>query len=162
LAFVESTWKQLSPNVPLRRVFLDESFERSFRVVPLIRNAFAGLALFAFIISAMGLVGMATHVTARRTREIGVRKTLGASVSRILRQLLRDFSRPVVIANLLIWPLAYMAANGYVQLFAVQAELGIAPFAMGLAITIGIACASVGFQATKAARLNPATVLRHE
>jgi len=162
LSYVESTWKKLSPNVPLRRVFLDESFEQSSRIVAIIRNAFAGVAMFAFVISAMGLIGMATHVTARRTREIGVRKTLGASVARVLVQLLRDFSKPVVIANVVIWPLAYVVANGYLSLFTVQARLGLAPFALGLAITVGIACASVGVQVTKAARLNPATVLRHE
>jgi putative ABC transport system permease protein len=162
IAELEATWKKLAPNIPLRREFLDESFARTFRFMPIISNAFAGLALFAFFISAMGLVGMATHVTARRTREIGVRKTLGASVTRILGLLLRDFSKPVLIANVLMWPLAYIVMQGYLSLFMVQASLSVLPFVLGLLITVGIACASVVVQATKAARLNPAMVLRTE
>jgi len=162
IAALEATWKKLSPNVPLRRVFLDEAFERSYRFIPIVSNTFAALALFAFFISAMGLVGMATHVTARRTREIGVRKTIGASVTRILALLLRDFSKPVVIANVLMWPLAYIVMEGYLSMFMVQTTLSVLPFALGLIITAGIACASVAVQATKAARMNPATVLRTE
>jgi putative ABC transport system permease protein len=162
LAALEATWDKLSPNVPLRRMFLDESFERTLRILPMISNTFSALALFAFSISAMGLIGMATHVTSRRTREIGVRKTLGASVTRILGLLLRDFSKPVVVANVLMWPLAYILLQGYLSMFMVRTSLNVLPFVFGLAITAVIACASVGLQATKAARLNPATVLRHE
>jgi putative ABC transport system permease protein len=162
IAALEATWKKLSPNVPLRRVFLDESFDRTFRILPIISNTFAALSMFAFFISAMGLIGMATHVTARRTREIGVRKTLGASVARVLGLLLRDFSKPVIIANLLMWPLAYIVMKGYLSMFMVQTSLSATPFVLGLAITAGIACASVAVQATKAARMNPATVLRAE
>jgi len=162
LADVEATWKTLSPNVPLRRMFLDESFERTLRILPMVSSSFAALALFAFLISAMGLIGMATHVTARRTREIGVRKTLGASVTRVLGLLLRDFSKPVIIANVLMWPLAYVVMKGYLSMFMVQTSLSALPFVFGLAITLAIACASVVVQATKAARMNPAMVLRAE
>jgi putative ABC transport system permease protein len=162
LTAVETTWQKLSPNVPLRRTFLDESYERTLRILPVISSAFAALALFAFLISAMGLIGMASHVTARRTREIGVRKTLGASVARILGLLLRDFSKPVIVANVLMWPLAYVVMQGYLSMFMVQTSLTAVPFLLGLAITVGIACASVGLQAAKAARMNPAMVLRHE
>jgi putative ABC transport system permease protein len=162
IAAIETVWKKLSPNVPARLVFLDEAFERSYRFIPMISSVFAALALFAFVISAMGLVGMATHVTARRTREIGVRKTLGASVASILSLLLRDFSKPVIIANLAMWPLAYVVMQGYVSMFMVQTTVSIAPFLLGLAITAGIACAAVAAQATKAAKLNPAMVLRTE
>jgi putative ABC transport system permease protein len=162
VAHVEAVWKKLSPNVPLRRVFLDESFERSYRFIPMVSSAFAALALFAFLISAMGLIGMATHVTARRKREIGIRKTVGASVGRILGLLLRDFSKPVVIANLLMWPLGYVVMRAYLSMFMVQTSLSVAPFVIALVITAAIACASVALQATKAARLNPAVVLRTE
>jgi putative ABC transport system permease protein len=141
---------------------LDESFDRAFRILPIISNTFAALATFAFFISTMGLIGMATHVTVRRTREIGVRKTLGASVSKVLGLLLRDFSKPVIIANVLMWPLAYIVMKGYLSMFMVQTSLGVLPFGIGLIITSGIACASVAVQATKAARMNPAMVLRAE
>ena len=162
VAALNAVWKKLSPNVPLRRVFVDEVFARTFRILPLISRTFTALVLFALSISVMGLIGMATHVTARRTREIGVRKTLGASVSRILGLLLRDFSKPVVIANLLMWPLAYIVMKAYISLFMVQSALNALPFVLGLAITAAVACASVVVQATKAARMKPATVLRCE
>jgi putative ABC transport system permease protein len=91
-----------------------------------------------------------------------VRKTLGASVSQILIMLLTSFSKPIVIANLAVWPLVYVAMRGYLSLFARSAGLTLMPFMLSLAITLAIAWLAVIAQATRAARMNPAMVLRHE
>ena len=125
-------------------------------------TAVAGLATLSFVIAAMGLVGMAVHVVSRRRREIGVRKTLGASVPRILAMLLVDFSRPIIFANLAIWPIAFFAAYAYLSVFVERAPLTPVPFIMSLLIAVLIACVAVIAQAGKAARVKPAEVLRYE
>ena len=110
----------------------------------------------------IGLIGMGTHVAVRRRHEIGVRKTLGASTRQIAVMLLKDFSKPVVAANIIAWPLAYLAANAYLNVFIHRIALSAAPFAASLAITVLIAWAAVGTQAFRAARVRPAAVLRYE
>ena len=117
------------------------------------------LATLACVIAGMGLVGMAIHIVSRRMHEIGVRKTLGASIAQVLRMLLFDFSRPIVIANLIVWPIAFLAASAYLAVFVQRAPLTPWPFLMSLAVTVLIASAAVIAQVGKAARLKPAQVL---
>jgi putative ABC transport system permease protein len=105
---------------------------------------------------------MSLQVIGRRQHEIGVRKTLGASVHNIVRLLLIDFSKPVVAANFIAWPLAFVAMSGYLSLFAQRTTLSVVPFALALLLTVLIAWIAVGAQSTRAARLSPATVLRSE
>src|SRR5690606_1153906 len=105
LAHIDATLKALLPDrPPVRRIFLDEAFESAYFMFTLMNRVFTGLALFALAISGAGLYGMAGFITSRRTREIGVRKTQGASAARILRLLLWDFSKPVLVANALVAP----------------------------------------------------------
>jgi putative ABC transport system permease protein len=162
LAHLDEVWQRLAPNAPLRRLFMDELFERAYQSFSIISRVVAGLAGFAFAIAIMGLFGMAIHVTSRRRREIGIRKTLGASASRVVLMLLRDFARPIVVANLVAWPLAFFAARAYYGLFTERTAISPWPFVLGLAITLAIAWAAVGGQALLAARLKPARVLRFE
>ena len=91
-----------------------------------------------------------------------MRKTLGASTRQILMMLLKDFSKPVVIANIIAWPLAYLAVEAYLSIFIHRIPLTPIPFAVSLVITLVIAWASVGGQAVRAARTTPASVLRYE
>jgi putative ABC transport system permease protein len=99
LAAIDATWKRLAPEVPLKRRFADEQYEVSYQFLDAINVAFSLLAVFSIVIASMGLVGMALHIIGRRTHEIGVRKTLGATVGQILWLLLGSFSKPVVIAK---------------------------------------------------------------
>ena len=108
---IEAAWKKLAPNSPIDLTFMDERFEQSYQVFGQVNEIFGGLALFAFVISSIGLFGMAIQVTGRRLYEIGVRKTLGASTGQIIRMLVTDFSKPVLIANLVAWPLGFVAAK---------------------------------------------------
>jgi len=105
---------------------------------------------------------MSIHTIGRRTHEIGVRKTLGASVRGIVALLLRDFSTPVIVANLIAWPLAFVAMQGYLSIFTQRVGLTWVPFATSLALTVAIAWLAVSAQAIRAARLKPAGVLRYE
>jgi putative ABC transport system permease protein len=162
IASIDAVWQTLAPNEPIRRRFADEQFALTHNILNVISGTVAGLATFATIIAAMGLIGMALHIIGRRKHEIGVRKTLGASVSQILIMLLTSFSKPIVIANLAVWPLVYVAMRGYLSLFARSAGLTLMPFMLSLAITLAIAWLAVIAQAARAARMNPAMVLRHE
>jgi putative ABC transport system permease protein len=162
LQHLDEVWARLAPNAPLRRQFMDEMFEQAYQNFSMISRVVAGLAGFAFAIAIMGLFGMAIHVTSRRRREIGIRKTLGASTQRVVIMLLRDFARPIVVANLVAWPLAYLAARVYLSLFTERAAISPWPFVLGLLITLGVAWAAVGGHALLAARLKPARVLRFE
>src|SRR5262249_11600642 len=120
------------------------------------------IALLALFITLMGLFGVALFVVDRRTHEIGVRKTLGASVFQILRMLIRDFSKPVIAANLIAWPLAYFVSQKYLDIFIQRVDVSILPFVASLAIALVVAWLAVGGQAWRAARLQPADVLRSE
>jgi putative ABC transport system permease protein len=141
---------------------MDEMFNESFEKFSRLSQVFVGLAGFAFFISIIGLFGMAVQVAARRTHEIGVRKSVGARKSQVVGMLLRDFSKPVIISNLIAWPLGYLAAQTYLGVFIQRITLTPLPFVASLAIVVAIAWATVGSQALRAARANPATVLRFE
>jgi putative ABC transport system permease protein len=162
LKHIDEVWNRLAPDTPIKRRFLDEQFEDSFKTFNMVNTAFLSLAIFAVIIASLGLVGMATFIVGRRKREIGVRKTIGATTGQVLRMLLWDFSKPVLVANLIAWPLAFIMAQGYLSLFITRAPLTILPFAVSLVLTVLIAWAAVGTHAFRAARTNPANVLRYE
>jgi putative ABC transport system permease protein len=163
LAHLDATAKKLAPDhgPPFRR-FFDELFEDAYSVFRIAERVLTGLALFALAISGVGLFGMASYVTMRRTREIGVRKTHGASSSQIVRLLLWDFSKPVVIANLVAWPIAWVLARRYLDLFNDRIALTAVPFLGALAWTVLLAWLTVGAQSRRAARLRPTDALRQQ
>jgi putative ABC transport system permease protein len=162
LAHIDATWRQVAPYAPIRRHFLDELFEREYRTLDRAGKAVTALTVVGTSVALMGLFGIATFVAQRRRREIGVRKTLGASTRRVVAMLIRDLSMPVLIANVLIWPFAYAAAQKYLAMFVHRIDLGVWPFALSLVIAVLLAWLAVGGHAWRAARLKPADVLRHE
>ena len=159
---VDDTWRDTVPNMPMRRYFLDELFEENYRTFTRVNRIVTSLALFAVFIATIGLFAMAIQVASRRVHEIGVRKTLGASTREIVRMLLKDFGKPVLIANLIAWPIAYLASTIYLSMFIQRAPLTPVPFALCLLFTICVAWVAVGGQALRAARVRPAEVLRAE
>ncbi len=163
LAHIESVWQQLVPQSPLRSVaFLDESLERGMREMNIMTTAFLSIAAFGFLVALAGIFGMALFVANRRRHEIGIRKSLGANAKDILRQLLVEFGRPVLIGNLVAWPLAYSLSRIYSALWLEPAPLTAWPYLLSLALTLGLAWLGFGGQALGAARLHPARVLRFE
>ena len=162
VAGVEHVWSGLAPQMPLQRRFMDALFNENYEKFSRVNDIFGGLSIFAFAISVMGLFGMAVQVASRRRHEIGVRKSLGAHKTQIVAMLLRDFAKPIVVANVAAWPLGYLAAQAYLSIFIQRSGLTPLPFVASLAITILIAWLAVGSQAWRAARANPALVLRCE
>ena len=128
----------------------------------LMNRVLMGLAAFALAIAGIGLFGLASYVTRARTREIGLRKTQGASPARIVRLLLWDFSKPVVVANALAWPVAYYLAERYIAVFTARMTLTPLPFAAAFAGTLALAWATVAARAVRTSRLRPMDALRHE
>jgi putative ABC transport system permease protein len=159
---IETVWNRLAPSVALKMRFADELLNDNSRMMSLAGAAIGGIATLALLISILGLIGMSMHVIGRRQHEIGVRKTLGASVRSIVQLLLTDFSKPVIVANIIAWPLAFITMQLYVSLFTQRTSLSIVPFISSLVMTVLIAWLAVAAQATRAARMNPATVLRTE
>jgi putative ABC transport system permease protein len=162
VAAIDAAWSRLGARVPIQRRFMDEAFNQSFEKFARYNQVFVALMAVAFFISIIGLFGMAVQVAGRRMHEIGVRKSVGARKSQMVIMLLRDFSKPVLAANLIAWPLAYLAAQQYLRVFIQRISLTPLPFVASLAIVLAIAWAAVGSQAWRAARANPATVLRFE
>ena len=162
LKAVRQVWDKMAPGHVLQYDFEDQLFAKGYAMFLNLGRALNGLALFALAISIIGLFGTAIHAANRRRHEIGVRKTLGASTRRILAMLLKDFSKPVIIANVIAWPIGYIAAKAYLNIFIHRIALSPLPFLLSLVIAIAIAWASVGGQALRAARTKPASVLRYE
>jgi putative ABC transport system permease protein len=156
---IDNTWNSLALKVQIRREFMDVLFESAYRNYSRINSMLNGLSAFAFLIAIMGLCGLAIHVTTRRQREIGIRKTLGATVRGVVTMLLIDFAKPVLIANLIAWPFAWFVGRQYIERFTQQSEITLWPFALSLVITVGVAWASVVVQALRAAIVKPANVL---
>ena len=159
---IDAAWDRLAPNYPIKRNFIDENFDRAVSTFENINRLFIGLSVLAFLIASMGLFGMASYLTGRRRREIGIRKSLGAKTREIMRLLVWDFSKPVLIANLVAWPIAFVAAGAYLTLFVDRVALTPVPFVASLVITTGVAWTAVASQVLLAARTKPAEVLRHE
>jgi putative ABC transport system permease protein len=162
LAALDALWKRLAPQGSINRKFIDDLFNQNYENFARISLVFVGLSFLAAVISVTGLFGMAIQVASRRVHEIGVRKSVGARTGQIVAMLLRHFSKPVVIANLIAWPLAYFAAQQYLGIFIHRTPLTPLPFLLSLAIALAIAWGAVGGQALRAARVSPATVLRSE
>ena len=160
LAHVDKSVKSLFPAQPTSRVFFDQVFESYYETFEITNRVLAGLAVFALLISGIGLFGMATYFANRRIREIGIRKCQGATPVNILRLLLWDFSKPVVWANLAVWPLVLIALDRYLNLFAERVAITPLPFVLALAATWLLACLAVARCAWRAARLHPADALR--
>jgi putative ABC transport system permease protein len=162
LGEIDAVWTRLAPNVAVQRHLIDDLMVSAFGPFEMITKGFSAVASLALVGAVLGLIGMSLHAIGRRTHEIGVRKTLGASVVGILRLLLKDFSKPVVIANIVAWPLAFLAMQLYLSIFMQRVGLSWTPFILSLAIALAVAWLAVIVQASRAARLNPATVLRYE
>lgn len=161
VAAVARTWETLAPSVPVNIRFFDDLFEQRYRSFAAVGQLFVWLAASAAVIAAIGQLGIAVHVAGRRRREVGVRKTLGSTTPAVARLMLVDFGKPVLLANLAAWPLAYIVAGAYLRAFAYRIDVTAGPFALSLVCALAIAFGAVAAVVLKTARLPPAEVLRH-
>ncbi len=159
---IEGVWKRVIPDYPMQGRFLDEVFEDVYVVLRMMNAALAGFALVALMLALIGLFGLAAFMATQRTKEIGVRKVLGASSVQIARLLVWQFSRPVMWALAVALPLAYFASNLYLNFFAgrIDTMTPILIVAGGMAVLM--AWGTVAGHAIRIARANPILALRHE
>jgi putative ABC transport system permease protein len=148
--------------LPLQVRFLDDEFNKYYEGEKNLAQTLSALTLVAVVIACLGLFGLATFAAERRTKEIGIRKVLGASVASIVGLLSKDFLKLVGIAIVIATPLAYWAAGKWLQDFAYRVELTWWVFALAGVVAVVIAFATVATQAWKAARQNPVNALRSE
>jgi ABC-type antimicrobial peptide transport system permease subunit len=159
---LEKTWKQFRPNFPFEYRFLDETIERLYRAEKRMGEFFRYFALLAVIISCLGLFGLASFTAERRTREIGVRKTLGASVTAIMTLFSKEFAKWILLANIIAWPTAYIVMNKWLQNFVYRAAIGVDIFIFSALLALAIALLTVSYQSVRAALTNPVEALRYE
>jgi putative ABC transport system permease protein len=159
---VEKTWRSIAPTAPFHGKPIEQQLDRYYAKDDHQGHLFTLGAILAVLIGCVGLYGLASFNTARRVKEIGIRKTLGASTSDILKLLIGQFLRPVVLANLIAWPLAWWAMRGYLNGFDQRISLTPAYFLAASALTLLIAMLTVAAQAYAVARAEPAKALRHE
>ncbi|MBV4359506.1 ABC transporter permease [Pinibacter aurantiacus] len=162
LASIEKKWKEMIPNRPFSYFFMDEFFDRQYRGEERFGNLFLNFAILAIFISCLGLLGLASYSTMQRTKEIGVRKVLGASVTNITALLSSDFIKLVLIAIVIASPLAYIGMHKWLEGFAYRTSVSWWVFLLAALTAIFIALFTVSFQAIKAAVANPVKSLRSE
>ena len=160
--FVEKKWHEFDPNRPFDYFFLDEIFDQMYRAEQRFGNTFVAFSVIAVVIACLGLFGLASFMAERRTKEIGIRKVLGASIINIVSQLSKDFTKWVIFANLIAWPVAFFVMNKWLQNFAYQVGLSLDTFLVAGVLALLIALLTVSFHAIKAAISNPVDALRHE
>ena len=159
---IEQVWNQFEPARPFEPFFLDENLDALYATEARLGQTYGAFALLAIIIACLGLFGLAAYTAQQRTREIGVRKALGASVGSILVLLSRDFVLLVGIAFVLAVPAAYFLLDRWLQGFAYHIEISWPIFLIAGLTALGIALLTVSYQALRAATVNPVEALRVE
>jgi putative ABC transport system permease protein len=162
LAALEQTWNAFYPGHTFNSFFLDADFEQQYANEQRLSRLFGAFAGIAILIACLGLFGLASYITAQRTKEIGVRKVLGASVSSIVLLLAQDFVKLVAVAVLLAVPLAYLAMDQWLDDFAYRISMPLGAFALAGLVAVAIAILTVSYQSIRAALSDPVQSLRYE
>ncbi len=162
LVEVDRVWRDMFPNRPIRREFLDTRIQGLYEREAKTSQMFAAFSGLAILIACLGLFGLASFTAERRTKEIGLRKVLGASVPDIVRLLVWQFSKPVLIANLIAWPVAWYFMNDWLNGFTFRIDLNPLLFVAAGGAALLIAWLTVGLHAARVAQAKPVTALRYE
>ncbi len=159
---LKKKWGELDPNRPFNYFFLDDSFDNQYSREERLKNITFYFSFLAIFIGCLGLFGMASFTAEQRTKEIGIRKVLGASIPGIIRLLAKEFLILVAVANLIAWPVAYWAMNRWLQSFAYRTGIDPLIFVLSAVLALSIALFTVSYQAIRAALSNPVDALRYE
>ncbi len=162
LSAIETAWKSVSPDRPFDYFFLDEDVQRQYASERKWAQIVGYSTLFAILIASMGLIGLATLAASRRTKEIGVRKVLGASVPALVGLLSADFLKLIALATVIAWPRAFFAMRRWLDTFAYRTDLGAGVFLLVGFLAIVIAFLAIAYQAIRSALADPVKSLRYE
>ncbi|MEM9665735.1 MAG: ABC transporter permease [Bacteroidota bacterium] len=162
LAEVQETWRTFVPDRPLDLQFLDEQIAAQYRAETRLAQIFSVFTALAIFVACLGLFGLAAFATVARTKEIGVRKVLGATVAGLVATLSAGFLRLVIVAFVVAAPIAYVTMERWLEGFAYRTPLGLTPFLLAVGLALLVATVAVGAQAARAAVRNPVEALRYE
>jgi len=160
--FIKHTSRKFAPEIPFEYSFLDADFNALYRSEEKLTEVFMYVAFLAIFVACLGLFGLASFTAEQRTKEIGVRKVLGASLPNIVTLLSKDFTKLVFIASLVAMPVGYFVMNRWLENFAYRTAIGVGTFALTGALALAIAWLTISFQSIKAALANPVNALRYE
>ena len=162
-AFCEELWKRYIPDIPFFGIrFLDDILARQYRDeqrLGVMGLVFSGIAIS---VACLGLLGLAAYTAEQATKEIGVRRTLGASVGSVFTLLSREFVGVVLIGNLVTWPISYYLVDGWLESFEYRVAIGVSPFVLSFLASFLLTLATVSYQVMRAAARDPVDALRHE
>ncbi|MCW3091925.1 MAG: transporter permease [Ferruginibacter sp.] len=159
---IENKWKAMAPGMPFSYQFLDDAFDNMYRSEQRVGKIALAFAILTILIACLGLFGLATYMAEQRTKEIGVRKVLGASIQNVVSMLSKDFLKLVFVGALIAFPIAWYSMHKWLEDFAFRVDMSWWIFAFAGFIALLIALATVSFQAIKAAMANPVKSLRTE
>ncbi|MBN1273377.1 MAG: ABC transporter permease [Candidatus Aminicenantes bacterium] len=162
LSFIEKTWNRLLPQYPFEYNFMNQYYDTLYRSEQRMEALLKVFSILAIFIACLGLLGLASYAAEQRTKEIGIRKALGASPGQVGALLCREFFFLVLAANLFAWPVTYLAMHSWLQNFAYRAPMHWGLFVLAAGLALAVALAAVGYQAVKAASANPVKALRYE
>jgi putative ABC transport system permease protein len=162
MTLLENKWKELDPTGTFDYSFLEDSFAGQYRAEERLGKIFIYFSMLAIFIACLGLFGLASFTAEQKTKEIGIRKVLGAPVSGIIVLLSKEFAKWVVAANIIAWPIAYFLMHKWLQNFAFRTSIGIGSFLCAATLALLIALTTVIYQSIKAALANPIESLRYE
>ena len=159
---IKLKWAEIDPSRPFYYSFLDETFDSQYRAEERLSDVFASFTVFAIFIACLGLFGMASYTAEQKTREIGIRKVLGASIPGVIALLSKEFVKLVVVANLVAWPISYFVMNNWLQSFAYRSSITLWIFLLTGFTALAIALLTVSYQSIRAALLDPVTAIKYE
>jgi putative ABC transport system permease protein len=162
IPFIENTWKKYSDNEAIDYSFLDQDVGRMYIADQRTSRIVTMFSILAIFVACLGLLGLAAFVTEQKTKEIGIRKVLGASVMEVVTLLSKEFIRWVLIANVIAWPLAYYIMNNWLKNFAYRIDMSFWIFLASGVLALLIALLTVSSHAIRAATANPVESLRYE
>jgi len=162
LNYAEEVWTRLHPESAFSYDFLNDRIAELYRNETRMMQMFGYFSLFAIFIASLGLFGLASFTAEQRTKEIGIRKVMGATLSHILFLLSKEFTKWVLAANVIAWPVAFFAMRGWLINFAYRIRIGWLEFILAAVLTFLIALLTVSYQSTKAGLANPADCIRYE
>ena len=160
--FIRSRIEEIAPDIPFDYFFLDESFDGQYRNEEMLSSLFSSFTFLAIIIACLGLIGLASYTAENRTKEIGIRKVMGAKISQIILILTKEFIKWVLIANLIAWPIAYILLEKWLGEFAYRTDINYETFIISGAAALLVALITVSYQSIKASLVNPTESLRTE
>jgi putative ABC transport system permease protein len=159
---IAQTWNKINPDTPFEYTFLDEDVKRQYDEDKRIAGVITGFTTIAMIISCLGLYGLSTYMAERRTKEIGIRRVLGATVSQIAGMMSGEFIRLVTVAFVIAVPLSWYGISRWLETFAYKTSVGVSIFLMAGTSALAIALLTVSFESIKTASRNPVNALRNE